>query len=125
MKQLKIMALCGILVMLVAGLTGCGSKADENKPIADVEAEAAKMDAAGLKKMAIAYKDKIMAKKGELEKLTEKFKGLAPNKLEEVKSLTADMDSLKTSIANLQKRFDVYYKKLKEKGGDVSGLSIK
>ena len=44
--------------------------------------------------------------------------------INEVKQLKAEMDQLKKSIDDLTERFKIYYNKLKEKGGDISGLEL-
>jgi uncharacterized lipoprotein YehR (DUF1307 family) len=126
MKQVKTVVLFGLMVLLVAGLFGCGKKADEKKPLADVEAEAEKMDVAKLRQMALAYKDAIVAKQDEIKKISAKLQelGIAKSLTDEAKGLTADMDELKKSISALKDRFEIYYKKLKEKGGDISGLTL-
>jgi len=113
--------------VLVAGLivaVGCGKKADENKPISEVRAEAEKMNTDELRAAAMAYKKAIEAKKGDVEKLADQLKEIPIDEMlgEEAKSLKADMDELQQSVSALQERFQIYYDKLKEKGGDVSGL---
>ena len=42
----------------------------------------------------------------------------------EAKGLQTDIATLNKSVAALTERFQVYYNKLKEMGGDVSGLEI-
>ena len=113
--------------VLVAGLivaVGCGKKADESKPISEVKAEAEKMNTDELRASAMAYKKAIEAKKGDVEKLADQLKEIPVAEMlgEEAKSLKADMDELQQSVSALQERFQIYYDKLKEKGGDVSGL---
>ena len=113
--------------LLVAGLivaVGCGKKADENKPISEVKAEAEKMNTDELRTTAMAYKKAIEAKEGDVEKLAAKLKDIPVTEMlgEKAKSLKADMDELQQSVSALQERFQIYYDKLKEKGGDVSGL---
>ncbi|MFB0525431.1 MAG: hypothetical protein ACETVZ_07800 [Phycisphaerae bacterium] len=113
--------------VLVAGLivaVGCGKKADENKPISEVKAEAEKMNTDELRASAMAYKKAIEAKKGDVEKLADQLKEIPVAEMlgDEAKSLKADMEKLQQSVSALQERFQIYYDKLKEKGGDVSGL---
>lgn len=126
MKTASKVVLFVLVGMFVLGVAGCGKSADENKPIDEIKAEAEKMDVAGLRDMAMAYKDKIVAKKGEIEKITTELKEIPlANMLgEEAKGLKADMDSLNSSISNLNERFQIYYNKLKEMKGDTSGLSL-
>jgi len=108
------------------GLMGCGKKADENKPIADVQAEAAKMNVEQLKAKAMAYKDAIVAKKAEIEKITAKITEIPVTEAlgTEAKALKAEIENLNKSVTALTERFQVYYSKLKEMGGDISGLEI-
>ncbi len=126
MTIMKKLALCFLIGVVLLALTGCGKKADENKPIGEVKAEAEKFDSAKLRKMAIAYKDAITDKKAEVEKVAAKLKEIPLTKMlgAEAKGLKAEMDQLNKSVSALTERFKIYYDKLKEKGGDVSGLQI-
>lgn len=114
------------LVACVLFFCGCGKKADENKPISEVRAEAEKIDVAKLRQMAMAYKDAIMAKKGDIEKIAAKLKEVPVTQMlsEEAKSLKGDIDELNKSLSALKERFEIYYNKLKEKGGDLTGLQV-
>ena len=118
--------LCFLLVLISLALCGCGKKADENKPIGEVKAEAEKMSIEKLRSMAINYKEAITAKKGEVEKLASKLKDIPLTKImsDEAKGLKADIDDLNKSVNALKERFDIYCEKLKEKGGDLSDLQI-
>jgi predicted small lipoprotein YifL len=126
MKQLKTIALYYMVALLAVSLFGCGKKADENKPMADVKAEAEKMNEAQLKATAKQYYDAVKAKMADVEKTMAKLKDIPPLELagEEAKALQADIDALNKSISNLKARFQVYYDKLVEKGGDTSGLQL-
>ena len=108
------------------GFAGCGKKADESKPIADVQAEAAKMNVEQLKAKAMAYKDALVAKTAEIEKVAAKLKEIPVTEQlgAEAKALQADIENLNKSLAALTERFQIYYNKLKEMGGDISGLEI-
>jgi uncharacterized coiled-coil DUF342 family protein len=108
------------------GFASCGKKADESKPIADVQAEAAKMNVEQLKAKAVEYKDALVAKKAEIEKVAAKLKEIPITEQlgTEAKSLQADITNLNKSVTALTERFHVYYNKLKEMGGDISGLEI-
>jgi len=116
---------CLLAVCLLA-LVGCGEKADESKPIGEVKAEAEQMDADKLRSMALTYKEAIVAKKGEVEKVAGKIKDIPVAKMlgDEAKELKSEIDTLNKSVSALTERFQVYYDKLKEKGGDTSGLDI-
>ena len=126
MKIVKNAVLCCLIGLCLFAMLGCGKKADENKTISEVKAEAEKMDTNGLRAMAMAYKEAITAKKGDLEKLTAKLKDIPVTEIlgNEATGLKADMENLEKSVSALQERFKIYYDKLKEKGGDLSGLEI-
>jgi uncharacterized lipoprotein YehR (DUF1307 family) len=126
MKTLrKITSYC-LLVLCLLALTGCGKEADESKPLSEVKAEAEKMDLENLRSIAIKYKDAITAKKGDVEKLVSKLKDIPATEMlgDEAKELKAEIDNVNKSISALKERFEVYYNKLKEKGGDLSGLEL-
>ena len=126
MNGLKSVLLYLLVFAGVLALSSCGKKADESKPISEVKAEAEKMDVGQLKSMAMTYKDAIVAKKGEVTKVAEQLKdlGVAKALSEEAKALKTDIDSLNKSVSALNERFKIYFDKLKEKGGDLSGLEI-
>lgn len=121
----KIILCCGLAVLSV-GLVGCGKKADENKPISEVKTEAEKMNVEQLRSMAMQYKEAVTAKKAEITKATTKLKEIPITEQlgTEAKKIKADIDNLNKSISALTERFKVYYNKLKEKGGDLSGLEL-
>jgi molecular chaperone GrpE (heat shock protein) len=126
MKTVRNAVLCCLIALCLFAILGCGKKADENKPISEVKAEAEKMDTDGLRAMAMAYQKAIAAKNSEVEKLTAKLKDIPVTEMlgEEAKELKADIDNLNKSVSALKERFDVYYQKLKEQGGDLSGLQV-
>jgi predicted small lipoprotein YifL len=126
MKTGRNMVVWLLLLAILPTLIGCGKKADESKPMSEVKAEAEKMSADDLRANAMAYKKAIAAKKGEVEKLAAQLKEIAPTEMvgEKATKLKADTEKLQKSIAALQERFKVYYDKLKEKGGDLSGLEL-
>ena len=126
MKTVRNAVLCCLIALCLFAILGCGKKADENKPISEVKAEAEKMDTDGLRDMAMVYQKSITAKNGEVEKLTAKLKDIPVTEMmgDEAKELKTDVDNLNTSISALKERFEVYYQKLKEQGGDLSGLQI-
>ena len=124
MKNIRNIILCCLLALCPLAILGCGKKADENKPLSEVKAEAEKMDTDGLRKMAMAYKEAVEAKKSEVEKLTAKLKDIPVTEIlgAEAKALKADIENLNKSISALKERYEVYYQKLKAEGGDLSGL---
>jgi peptidoglycan hydrolase CwlO-like protein len=126
MKAFKIYGVFCVLVVCSLALFGCSKKADQSKPVSEVKAEAEKMSVEKLRSTAMEYQEAIVAKKGDIEKLTAKLKDIPLAELmgEEAKGLKADIEALNESISDLQERFKVYYEALKEKGGDLSGLKI-
>ena len=125
MKTVRNVVFCLLIGSLLV-LGGCGKKADETKPLSDVKAEANSMSVEKLRSMAVTYKDAITSKKGEIEKVADKLKDIPVAKMlgDEAKGLKTDIDSLTKSVSALKDRFQVYYDKLKEKGSDLSGLTI-
>ena len=126
MKTARKITLWCLLAVCLLVVVGCGKKADESKPVSEVKAEAEKMDVEKLRSMAMKYKDAIVAKKGEVEKFTGELKDIPLTKMlgEEAKQLKGEIDAINKSISALKERFEVYYDKLKEKGGDLSGLEL-
>ncbi len=126
MKITSKVVFCGLVVLGLLSLYGCGKKTDENKPLDQVKSEAEKMDARQLRDMAGKYKEAIMAKKGEVEKVAARLKEIPVTEVlgQEAKELKADIDAMNKSVNALKDRFEVYYNKLKETGGDLSGLDI-
>jgi hypothetical protein len=126
MNTLIRIGLCVLVAGCLLGPAGCGKKADQNVPVAQVQAEADKMNVEQLKAKAMDYKNAIVAKKAEIEKVAAKLKAIpiAQQMGTEGKALQADVANLNKAITALTERFQVYYNKLKEKGGSVSGLEI-
>ena len=126
MKIVRNAFICCLIALCLFAILGCGKKADENKPISEVKAEAEKMDTDGLRAMAMSYKEAIAVKSGDLEKLTAKLKDIPVTEMlgAEAKSLKADMENLEKSVSALKERFEVYYQKLKDTGGDIAGLQL-
>lgn len=126
MKALIKTGLCIIFAGCLLGLAGCSKKADENKPVSEVKAEAEKMNVEQLKTKAMEYKDAIVAKKAEVEKVAAKLKEIpiAEQMGTEAKALQEDIANLNKSVTALTERFQIYYNKLKEMGGDLAGLEI-
>ena len=84
------------------------------------------MNVEQLKAKAMEYKNLIVSKKATIETLTAKLKAipLTDQMGTEAKGLQTDIATLNKSVSALTERFQVYYNKLKEMGGDVSGLTI-
>lgn len=99
---------------------------DLNKSVADLKAEAEKMDVASLMQVAGKYKDAIVAKQGEFDAISKKMAAIPmTEKLgAEAQKLTGDAAKLTEAIKSLKDRFDIYVAALKAKGGDVSKLAM-
>jgi uncharacterized coiled-coil DUF342 family protein len=125
MNVIKI-GLCIVIAGCLLSFIGCGKKANTDKSIANAQAEASKMNAEQLRAKAMEYKDAIVAKKAQIETMTAKLKEipLTQQTGDEAKELQADIANLGKSLSSLTEKFQVYYNKLKETGGDVSGLEI-
>ena len=125
MKTARNVTFC-LLVVCFLALNGCGKKADESKPLNEVKAEAEKMSVEKLRSMALTYKDAITAKKSEVEKVAGKLKDIPVAKMlgDEAKELKTEIEVLNKSVSALKERLQVYYGKLKEKGGNLSGLEL-
>jgi hypothetical protein len=92
----------------------------------DIQAEAGKMNVEQLRAKAIEYKDAIIAKKAEIEKVTAKLKEIpiAQQMGTEAKTLQTDVANLSKAMADLAEKFQVYYNKLREKGGSTTEFEI-
>ncbi|MCL5279484.1 MAG: hypothetical protein M1376_06220 [Planctomycetes bacterium] len=100
--------------------------ADLEKPVPEVQTKAQTMSVADLKATALQYVQAISVKKEDLQKVLAQVKEipLAEALSEKAKTLKAEVQKIQTSLKDLTDRFQVYYNKLKEKGGDLSGLTI-
>jgi uncharacterized coiled-coil DUF342 family protein len=126
MRDARRIFCCVLLSLCLASFFGCGKSADEEKPLSEAKAEAEKMSTQELRATAVKYKDSIVAKSQELEKVMATLKDIpATEQLgEEASELKTEIEQLRNSVSALKQRFEVYYEKLKEKGGDVSGLEL-
>ena len=99
--------------------------ADAEKPIADVQAQAQTMSVANLRSTAVQYQQAISAKQVDLQKVWAQVKEIPITDAlgEKAKTLKAEAVKIESSVKALTERFQVYYNKLKEKGGDLSGLT--
>ncbi len=126
MKNVRNITFYFLLALCSLALLGCGKKADENKPISEVQAEAEKMDIEQLRSMVLKYKDAIMAKQDDIAKIGVNLKKIPVAEMlgEDAKELKTDIENLNKSVSALKERFEVYYEKLREKDGDLSDLKI-
>ena len=133
-----------LLVISLCMIVGCSKEGDEQtpggtgeaetqaarvdveKPVSEIQAEAGTMTVDNLKATAMKYKEAILAKQGEIEKMAAKVKEIPIAEVlgEEAKTLKTDLANLETALTALKDRFQVYYDTLKEKGGDLTGLAL-
>lgn len=102
-------------LVLISMLAGCGgSKIDENKPIDQVAADAAKLGQADLQKMVDKYQAAIADKSKDVEALMAKVKEIPITEMmgEKAKMLKSDVGELKTSMDKLKDQMAVYAKEL-------------
>lgn len=113
MKKL-ILAMTVLAAALV--MTGCGSKADENKNPEQIKQEVTKMDAASIQAMIADYQKAIEEKSAELQKEGEKLKGLKPEEMlgDKAKSIKDNMAELTKSIDKLKANMEAYADGLKK-----------
>ena len=105
-------------LMMVAMLTGCGgSKIDENKPIDQVAADAAKMGQAELQKMIDTYQAAIADKSKDVEALMAKVKEIPLTEMmgDKAKALKDDVGKIKSSLDKLKDQMAVCAKELAAK----------
>lgn len=137
MKAVKSTTLLCLLVLCSLTVVGCSEKketvvptdqkTDENKAISQVKAEAEKMDAPQLRAAALKCKEALEARSAEVDKLAKELMQnmIADKSGDKVKDLNTRMIALNKSAEALAEQFQVYYDKLKAKGGDLSGLDLK
>ncbi len=105
-------------MMLVAMLTGCGgNKIDENKPIDQVAADAAKMGQAELQKMVDTYQAAIADKSKDVEAVMAKVKEIPLSELmgDKAKALKGDLSEIQAALGKLKDQMAVYAKELAAK----------
>ena len=130
MKTARKTTLLSLLVVCCLVVFGCGKKegagddtSTENKSAGKLEADAGKMDADQLRAAALECKAAIEAKTAETGKLAQGLiKALSTDNADKREELNAQMKELRKSEEALYEQFKVYIDKLKEKGGDMSGL---
>lgn len=102
-------------------LVGCEKKVNENTPIADLKAQVDKMNNDQLRAAALEFKNAIVAKKADVNKIMADIAKLTPDKIGDKKT---QLDALNKSITALTERYNIVYNKLKEKGGNTAGLTL-
>lgn len=110
---------CAVLGGLVlAIMAGCGGGASENKPMADVQAEAPKMNADQLRATMASYQAAIDKRQAEIKGLAEDLQKVPLTEMmgEKAKAIHAKMDEVNKSIGKLQERMQVYAGELFKRG---------
>lgn len=107
MKKL-ILAAAVLATALV--MTGCGSKADENKTPNQIKQEVSQMDADSIQAVIADYQKAIEEKSAELQKEADKLKELKPEELlgDKAKSIKDRMAELTASIDKLKANMEAY-----------------
>lgn len=122
-KLLWISAL--FIFSIFAGCSG-GVQGEENKPVAEIKAEAEKLDVSALRSKIVAYKDEIVKRTADFAKLQDRLKAIPVTELagEKAAQIKKDIEDIQAVISRLKERYQVYYDLLKSKGGDLSGLGL-
>ena len=126
---LSLLAVCCLVVF------GCGKKegndgasptnagTDQSNSVSKTKVDADKMDVEQLRAAALKCKADAEAKTAETEKLAQELiKALSTDNADKRKELNAQMEKLRKSEDALYAQLKAYIEKLKEKGGDMSGL---
>lgn len=126
MRRMMLVLSLGVLLLNGCSDKGGAGKVDETKPLDQVKADAAKMSTDDLRAQALAYKDAILAKQQDVQKLADQLKGINVTEMlgDKAKTLKADMEKLQSSVSALKERFNVYYNQLQEKKGNLEGLQL-
>ncbi len=114
MKKALLFAICALGAGLM--LTVCGN-VDEDKPLEQVKAEAAKWDADKLEDVIEEYTEAIEEKAEELKAELEKLKEIPLTEItgEKAKAIKAETEKLTESIAKMKKQLEAYAEALKAK----------
>lgn len=99
---------------------------DLNKSVGEIKQKVAAFDKTQLLAYVDQYKNVILEKKAELEKLTEQVKGLAVTEMisEKGKTLKAELTKYTGQLTALKDRYAVYLDKLKTMGVDLSAYGL-
>lgn len=113
----KVIGAAVVLVLASVFVSGCGSKASETKPIAEVQTEAQKMTVSQLEKTISTYKAALETKEVQIRALQEKVKTIPVTQLlgDEARAIKDDVTKLAGSVQALTERMNVYMKELQAK----------
>lgn len=115
-----------ILVLTLTGFAGCAKKADPNKPIDQIKEEVQILSVSDLQNTAAAYAKAIKVQKAELARITGEMKNLSPEEIfsDKAQSVKNRLSQVQTESAALMERYQIYVKKLQEKGTDLSKVQL-
>lgn len=101
------------------------TKVDEEKPLADIEAETQAMTADKIRSIAEGYCQAINKRRAETVALEKKLAEMKPEEKEgrEARRFAKQIATAAQTDAALVQRFDLYVKRLTAKGGDATGLT--
>ncbi len=99
-------------------------EADQGKSIEEITADAKKMAAEKVRKMAELYRDVIAESQQSLREMTDNFVALPDSDKNAAQGqiIKTFIDQVQGSITLAKEHFGVYVNQLKELSGDVSGL---
>ncbi|HNV85882.1 MAG TPA: hypothetical protein PKL97_02805 [Candidatus Omnitrophota bacterium] len=124
----RLLSFSGLLILILAVFShaGCAKKADPNKAIGKVIEEANRLSPKTLESYALAYSKAIQEQQALLEDRMAQMRTMPPQDGREIriKALRAEVLKLQINISSLMARYEIYVKKLKEKGGDVSKFPV-
>ena len=100
MKTRSLITSSSIVVFSLFILFGCGKKADESKPLSEVQAEAAEMNVDDLREMALVYKETIQNKLEEVNKIKNEIKEIPLKDMlgDQTKELKQELEPVIRSI---------------------------
>ncbi len=102
------------------------TKVDEEKPVAQVEAEMAAMPVEKITAVAKAYRDTILKRRGEVAELNRELAEMkaAGKEGADAAKIARKVAALQASDAVLAERLTLYVRRLGEKGVDTTGLTL-
>ena len=115
-----------VAVLSLTALYGCGKKAETQKPIEQVRAEAEKMSVTQLESTAKSYASEIASKRDAAEKMQGELKGLSIQDMlgEKGKGIKDQVTALSQQVSALTARYQVYAQKYQAAGGDISKIQV-
>lgn len=130
MKIQQNVTLLALTTLILIGLAGCEPKSsvkmDRAKSLETINAEASKMSVTELRKKTMMFKNAITAQAGQVTTIMESISpDTAGNTNKNIElNNSPDIDNFMQTIGDLKKRYDIYMSYLKQKNGDLTGLSL-